>query len=98
MSRASHNARWMRLGWSTWMLGAEAATVIGLRTMKIAAGGPDAAAESRRMVSEKLKAAAALQALAMTGGLGTTAVGAATRSVAHYRRTVRANRKRLAKG
>jgi hypothetical protein len=49
------------------------------------------------MVSEKIEAGLALQALALTGGLGLTADGAATKMLAHYRRKVRANRRRLAK-
>ena len=50
------------------------------------------------MVSEKIEAGFTLQALAWTGGLGLTADGAATKMLAHYRRKVRANRRRLAKG
>lgn len=80
-----------------WALGLEASSVIGLRSLKIAAGGPDADAESRKMVSEKIDAALALQIKAMTGGLGFTAPGAAAKTLAHYRRTVRANRRRLSK-
>ena len=65
--------------------------------MKMAAGGPAAAAEAELMVSEKIQAAAALQALAMTGGLGHSPASAASKTLAHYRRKVRANRRRLAK-
>jgi len=61
---------WVRLGVNAWSLGLEAFMVIGLRTMKIAAGGPAAEIETRRMVDEKVNAAVALQTLAMTGGLG----------------------------
>jgi hypothetical protein len=50
------------------------------------------------MINEKIEAGFALQALALTGGLGVTADSAATKMVAHYRRKVRANRRRLAKG
>lgn len=69
--------------------------VIGLRTMKIAAGGPAAEIETRRMVDEKVNAAVALQTLAMTGGLGITPAGIASKTISHYRRKVRANRRRL---
>jgi hypothetical protein len=89
---------WLRLGWDTWSLGLEASSVIGLRAMKIAAGGPPGEAEARRMVSEKVEAAAALQTLALTGALGFTAPAVAARTLSHYRRKVRANRRRLAKG
>jgi hypothetical protein len=44
-----------------------------------------------------MEAGLTLQALALTGGLGLTANSAATKSLAHYRRKVRANRRRLAK-
>lgn len=87
---------WMRLGMNAWALGLESSAVIGLRTLKIAAGGPDAEAETRRMIAEKVDAALALQRLAFTGGLGATPHRAAARTVAHYRKKVRANRRRLA--
>jgi hypothetical protein len=89
---------WFRLGVNAWALGFEASSVVALRTLKIAAGGVAAEVEARRMVSEKVEAGWALQALALTGGLGSTAQSAATKTVAHYRRKVRANRRRLAKG
>ncbi|WP_293362209.1 hypothetical protein [Phenylobacterium sp.] len=85
----------MRLGLNAWALGLESSAVIGLRTLKIAAGGAEAEAETRRMVSEKIDSVLALQMLALTGGLGATPHRAATRTVAHYRRKVRANRRRL---
>ena len=88
---------WLRLGWDAWALSLEASTVMGLRTMKIAAGGPAADAEAKRMVSEKVEAAAALQTLAVTGALGFTAPQVAGKTLAHYRRKVRANRRRLSK-
>jgi hypothetical protein len=50
------------------------------------------------MVSEKIEAGLALQALALTGGLGQTSDSAPKKMVAHYRRKVRANRRRLARG
>ncbi len=95
MSRR-HNP-WFKLGWDTMALGAEAATVIGLRSMKMAAGGPAAEAEAELMVREKVQAAYALQGLAMTGVLGFTAPRVASKTLAHYRRKVRANRRRLSK-
>jgi hypothetical protein len=79
------------------VLGFEAAAVVGLRGLRLTAGGRAAKAESRRMVSEKIDAALALQALALTGGLGATAPAAAGRVLRHYRRKVRANRRRLSK-
>jgi hypothetical protein len=71
--------------------------VIGLRTLKLAAGGPAAEAEAKRMVGEKVEAAFAVQALAMTGAFGLTAPRIASGAIAHYRRKVRSNRRRLTK-
>jgi hypothetical protein len=88
---------WIGLAWDSWALGLEASSVIGLRGLRIAAGGPSADAETRRMVSEKAEAAAAWQVLALTGGLGATAPAAASKTLKHYRRKVRANRRRLQK-
>ncbi|HYE43622.1 MAG TPA: hypothetical protein VEA15_09545 [Caulobacteraceae bacterium] len=89
---------WLRIGLDAWSLGVEASTVMGLRALKIAAGGAAGEAEARRMVEEKFEAGIALQAMALSGGLGVTPHGAAAKSVAHYRRKVRANRRRLIKG
>jgi len=44
-----------------------------------------------------MEAALALQSLAMIGALGSTAPGIASKTLAHYRRRVQANRRRLAK-
>ena len=96
MARRGANP-WPRIGMDAWTLSLEASSVIGLRTLKIAAGGPAADAEARKMVSEKVDAALALQMTAMTGGLGFTAPSAAAKTLTHYRRKVRANRRRLSK-
>lgn len=79
------------------MLGVESAMVVGLRGLKLAAGGPAAKTESGRMVSEKLDAVVALQALALTGRLGATPSAATRKTLRQYARKVRANRRRLAK-
>ena len=85
---------WIKIGFDAWWLTLEASSVIGLRALKLAAGGASAAAESRRMVSEKIAAG-----LALTGKLGMSRPGprAAATTLSHYRRRVRANRKRLTK-
>lgn len=88
---------WFHACYDAWALSLEASSVIVLRSMKIAAGGAASEAEAGRMVREKIDAGLALQALALTGGLGTTAHGAARKALAHYRRKVRANIRRLAK-
>jgi hypothetical protein len=97
MRRAFRNP-WVGIGLDAWRLGVEASTVIGLRTMKIAAGGAEGRAEAERMVAEKVNAAVALQTRALTGDLGGSPATAAARTLAHYRRKVRANRRRLSKG
>jgi hypothetical protein len=88
---------WFSLGFDMWMLGAEASSVVALRTMKMAAGGAAADAEASRMVTEKIAAGFALSQRAMSGQLGTTMPGIASAAVADYRRKVRANRRRLTK-
>lgn len=88
---------WFRIGMDAWSLGLEASSVIGLRTMKIAAGGVSGDAESRRMVAEKVEAGLALQSMALRGALGATAPTIAAKTMAHYRKKVRANRRRLSK-
>lgn len=97
MKRTRSNP-WLGIGMDAWRLGLEASTVVGLRSLKIARGGPAAEAEAKRMVSEKVDAGLALQTLALTGGLGATPAKASARTLAHYRRKVRANRRRLSKG
>ena len=96
MARRRSNP-WLGVALDAWSLGAESSAVMGLRMLKLAAGGAAAELEAQRMVSEKLEAALTLQTLALTGGLGVTPHGAAAKSVAHYRRKVRANRRRLQK-
>jgi hypothetical protein len=80
-----------------WMLGAEASSVIALRTLKLAGGGAAARAEAERMVSEKFAAAMTLSQQAMLGQLGTSIPDIGAKAVASYRRKVRANRKRLSR-
>ncbi len=88
---------WLRIGLDAWWLGFEVSSVIGLRALKLAAGGAAAEVEARRMVTEKIQAGFGLQAKALNGALGSTAHTAAAKTLAHYRRKVRANRRRLAK-
>ena len=96
MARTRGNP-WIGIGMDAWSLGLEASTVIGLRTLKIAQGGSGGLAEAERMVSEKVEAAAVLQMRAITGDLGGTPASVSARTIAHYRRKVRANRRRLSK-
>jgi hypothetical protein len=89
---------WVGIGLDAWRLGLEASTVIAQRSLMLASGNAAAGAEAQLMVSEKVAAALALQTLALTGGLGANPAQATARTLAHYRRKVRANRRRLAKG
>ena len=88
----------MALAFDSWMLGAEAASVIALRTAKLAMGGAEAQAEAQRMISEKAVAAFALGTALATGKLGSRPETIARRTLAHYGKRIRANRKRLSKG
>ncbi|GJD98513.1 hypothetical protein [Methylobacterium isbiliense] len=82
---------WLRLSMEAARLAAEANMVIGLRVAKLSRGGPAARKEARRMVSEKVEAAARAAQLTATGGTPLQVVKG-------YRRKVRANAKRLRKG
>jgi hypothetical protein len=88
---------WWKAGFALWALSCETAMVVSLRGLVVAGGGATAAAEMQRMVTEKIAAGLALQALAWRGGLGTTVPVALDRSARHYTRRVRANRRRLAR-
>jgi hypothetical protein len=88
---------WLRIGFDAWSLGLEASSVIGLRTLRIAAGGAVGEAEARRMISEKVGAAVELQADLLSAMPGMTAAGATAKALSHYRRKVRANRRRLSR-
>lgn len=83
--------------WESWTLGIEAWAVIGLRMSVLATGDRRAQAEATRMVAEKIDAAAQLQWRALTGRLGADPLAGARQSIAHYRRAIRKNRRRLAR-
>ena len=86
---------WLTAGFDMWMLGAEAASVMALRTARIAAGGPAGAAEAELMVTEKVRAAIELQTRLLTAALGHTPLSGTRGALKHYRRKVAANSKRL---
>ena len=87
---------WLRLSFDMWRAGYEAQQVILLRLARIAGGGQAAATEASRMVSEKLSAALEAQQRAAAAALSGNAAQIPARTVALYRRKMRANRKRLA--
>ena len=86
-----------RLGYSLFTLGLEAQTVIALRLMKLAAGGVEAQAEAQRMVSEKIDAAMVANRHLAAGLMAGSTTSGPRKALAHYRKKVRANRRRLSK-
>lgn len=86
---------WTRASIDAWTLGYEASTVVGLRIARLALGGPAADREAHLMMTEKIGAAVELQTALLTGALGATALSGTQATLKHYRRKVRANRRRL---
>lgn len=76
--------------------GADSHSVIAMRMMKLASGGPQAAKEATQMISEKVAAFNEAQGALMNALIsGSSLDDAAAKAYAPYRRTVRANRRRL---
>jgi hypothetical protein len=76
--------------------GADMQRVIALRMIRLACGGPLAQTEARRMVAEKAAAFGEAQTALMTALVtGGSLEAAAVKAYAPYRRTVRANSRRL---
>lgn len=90
----SDPAAWSRLAADASLLWADAGTVIMLRGWRLMAGGPAAAREAERMVTEKFEATFELVGALASGRIGTPEA-AARRAVSVYGRRVRANRTRL---
>lgn len=88
---------WFTIGMDAWMLGAEAAMVIGLRSVTLAMGGAQARREAQRMVMEKVEAGTVLGMALATGQLGSSPESVTRGTVSHLRRKVRANRRRLSR-
>ncbi|WP_144098058.1 hypothetical protein [Croceicoccus sediminis] len=86
-----------KLATDAMMLWAESWFVIAARSWMIMSGDPRAQREASRMVEEKMRAAAELSFMAMTGSLG-TGDKAVERTIKHVGKTVSANRRRLSKG
>lgn len=82
---------WWKLGVDATLLAFESQQVIGMRLVKLSAGGAAAQVEAQRMVSEKIMAAGEAALLVASGG-------STARVVAGYRRKVRANARRLSRG
>jgi hypothetical protein len=90
MKPSEQNA-WLKLGVDAWTLGLQATHVIGLRTARIASGGPAAALEAWLMLSEKWHAATEIQADLLTRGPDASPVATTRRALAVYKRKVAAN-------
>jgi len=71
--------------------------VIAMRMSGMVMGGPTAAREAERMVSEKIAANISLGLDLMSGKLGNSPEQIVSGSIAHYSKSVVANRKRLLK-
>lgn len=84
------------LGVAVSRLASEAATVVGLRMALAARGGPDAGAETLRMIGEKSHAVLDAQIMFARSLLGGEAHLAPARVVALLREFVQANHRRLA--
>ena len=93
--KSSHGGDWLNIGMEAWWLAGEAAAVVMMRSAALALGGDRAYREAHMMVTEKAEASAALGAALMTGKLGSSPESITRGTVAHYRKRVRANRKRL---
>jgi hypothetical protein len=86
---------WLRLSFDFWRAGFEAQQVVALRLAKLARGGASATNEASRMGLEKIVTAVEAQQVAATALLTGKAAQIPARTVALYRRKVRANRRRL---
>ncbi len=85
------------LALESWQLSMEAGSVMWLRGMRIMSGGKLAERETERMIREKMVANMMLWPALMTGGFSQTAEQLGERTLAHYRKPVRANKRRLSR-
>lgn len=88
---------WLYLPFDMWRAGLEAQQVISLRLAMLTGGGMAASAETNRMIAEKMSAALQVQHMATAAALTGDAAEIPSRTVALYRRKMRANRRRLVK-
>jgi hypothetical protein len=97
MPRKTKKPDWFDIGIDACMLAAESNMVIAMRMGQMALGGPEAAKEAGRMVSEKVAANMALGLDIATGKHGNSPESVVSGSIAHYAKSVKANRRRLTK-
>jgi hypothetical protein len=87
---------WFELSAQAMMLGFEAQQVVGLRLIRLAAGGTAGQAEAQRMVTEKLAALAEVQTAAITTAIeGGSSHRLGKKVVGVYKKRVRGNKRRL---
>lgn len=86
-----------RVGSDLCVLWVEAAWVVWLRAQALARGGPEAAAEARLMVGEKVAAQQELVGKLAAGELGATPLAVTANVTRHVLKGVRANRRRLSR-
>jgi hypothetical protein len=97
MTRTPKSANWLNVSMDAWALAAESNMVIAMRMGAMAFGGPAAAREAETMVAEKVAANIALGLDLMTGKFGMQPEAIMSGSIAHYSKSVVANRQRLGK-
>ncbi len=95
MTAPPENPSWFDISMDAWALAAESNIVIAMRMGSLTQGGPAAVQEAGRMVTEKVAAHLALGCDLMTGKLGSSPEAIISASIAHYSKSVVANRKRL---
>ncbi|WP_395615315.1 hypothetical protein [Sphingorhabdus sp.] len=95
MTSTPKSPNWFDIGMDAWALAAESNMVIAMRIGSLAQGGPAAVQEAGRMVTEKVAANMTLGCDLMTGKLGSSPEAIVSGSIAHYSKSVVANRKRL---
>ena len=95
LMKISEQATWFKLGIDAWALGWQATRVMGLRTARMAEGGPAAGMEAWLMLTEKWHAAAEIQTDLLTRGANASPAAATRRTLTHYKRKVAANDRRL---
>lgn len=86
-----------KLGGDLCALWTEAASVVWLRSKKLAQGGPDAMAEAGLMVTEKIAAHQELIGKLYAGKLGKSPIAVGAKATRFYLTGVRANRRRLSR-
>lgn len=91
-------APWLALATQSAQLGLDAQRVIGLRMMRLAAGGARAEIEAQRMVAEKSAAFVEAQMTLATSLATGQGHHAAKKILRGYGRKVRANHRRLSRG